>query len=327
MRRISIAVALLVAIVPSIASAQEDVCSKLIDHGLNNIALRTSSQSFTDRLYWRFCDEKYESMSDSKKVEFGVTIKSIPMNLGLDSAEASQKHAKFCGDYRTATDRNSQEAVYTNVMHDKAIDAWRSCIEVTRKQMFIDFRIPPNQKYVDIAMKYTGPASPINFNGVETTAFTCTMNGQPVGPASVVQLGSSEKQLRCERQGMVQTIGGVNSTFYGDAGITVKSDAGNGSVDFISMIDGPARSRFEQVDVKIGQVQANVDSLSQRLAAWSPEDLRGNPSGGGGDYKGATVCPTGSYVTGVEWWGAPHSTKFCIGCLSSMRVLCRPLNR
>ena len=145
--------------------AQEvDVYAKLIDHGLNNIALRTSSEAFADRLFWRFCDEKWESMSESKKTEFGATIKAIPISLGSEGASAAQKFAKFCGDYRSSTDRSSQTAILTNQMHDKAIDAWRSCIETTRRQMYIDFRVPSSPLYVDVSIKYTGPSGTTNTN-------------------------------------------------------------------------------------------------------------------------------------------------------------------
>lgn len=97
LKRIRLITILLLFSTDAAFSQTDDVCAKIIDHGLNNISLKTTVNSLADRLYWRFCDEKYESMSESKKAEFGATIESIPMNLGAEGSSASEKFAKFCG--------------------------------------------------------------------------------------------------------------------------------------------------------------------------------------------------------------------------------------
>jgi hypothetical protein len=35
-------------------------------------------------------------------------------------------------------------------------------------------------------------------------------------------------------------------------------------------------------------------------------------------------CPDGSYAAGVRAWGSESSTRYCIGCLTGVSVLCKP---
>lgn len=311
----------------SIAYSQDgDVCEKIIQHGLNNISLKTNVEASTDRLYWRFCDEKYESMSEAKKLEFGVTIKAIPFSLGAEGSSDAEKFSKFCGDYRSSTDRFSSQSIYTNQMHDKAVDAWRSCIETTRRQMFIDFRIPTNQLYADVSLKYTGPSGKTMFNGVETSGLNCTFNGSPIDASSTFEITPAEKQIRCERNGSPQEIGGVKANYFPDGGITVKTDAGNSSIEFVSMIEGPARTRFELVDKNIADVASQIGTLRTSLRKWPDGGNVGGNGIGSGDDRGASMCPEGHYAVGVNIWGARGPVKYCIGCVDGIQIICRPLN-
>lgn len=38
-----------------------------------------------------------------------------------------------------------------------------------------------------------------------------------------------------------------------------------------------------------------------------------------------STCPPGSYVVGVKSWGAPGSTRYCIGCMTGVQVICQHL--
>lgn len=38
-----------------------------------------------------------------------------------------------------------------------------------------------------------------------------------------------------------------------------------------------------------------------------------------------SACPPGHYVVGLEAKGSPRSTKYCIGCVQAIRVLCQTL--
>ncbi|GEM_PF-5930696 len=306
--------------------AASQVCGRIIDHGLNNISMRTSGHALADRTYWNFCDESYERMSDAKRAEFGATIKGIPLSASGDSQSTSERHRKFCGDYKTSSDVSSQEALMTSRMHDRAIDAWRSCVTAQTSGMLIDFRIPANQRYADIFLKYTGPTGQTNFNGIESTGFTCKVNDSPIGPGSKLPLSPAETAIRCERQFITQDIGGVTSEYYPDGGITVKTDAGNSSTEFVAMIDGPAKNRFSQVDTQMAGIRNDLGTLSTSLLSWNTSDPQRGNMIGGGDESGTTTCPTGQYAVGFQYWGAPRHIRHCVGCASGFQIICRPLN-
>ena len=310
----------------TLAQQTGDVCGRIVDHGLNNVVLRTSALSLADRTYWDYCDEKYENMSDSKKAEFGITIKGVPFSGKAAGASAREQHSKFCGTYKASTDMHSQEALMTSRMHDRAIDAWRSCVTALNSGMSIDFRIPANQRYADIFLRYTGPTGQTNFNGIESTGFSCSINGDTVGPGSKLAITPAETAIRCERQFITQDVGGVTSEYFPDGGITVKSDAGNSSTEFVAMVEGPAKNRFSQVDTRIAGVRASLNELSGNLLNWDASDpTRGNKIGWGNASE-STVCPAGQYAVGFQTWIAPGNIKYCIGCGSGFQVICRPLN-
>jgi hypothetical protein len=69
----------------------------------------------------------------------------------------------------------------------------------------------------------------------------------------------------------------------------------------------------------------NSSSLDTLLVYAKVEPAVGNQSGSG-DPQPQTKCPDGYYVTAINWWGANPSTKFCVGCLSGIQVVCRKLN-
>lgn len=329
MKRIIVCIAPILIATTSIAQpTAEDVCSRIIDHGLNNIALSTNAEAFADRLYWRFCDEKYENMMDHKRTEFGVTIKSIPLNLGGEASSSSQKHAKFCGDHKITTDRRSDTAIYTAKLHDRAIDAWSNCVALTQRSLFIDFRVPQSQKYMDVTLKYTGP-SPTSFTGVEAEGFTCKRSGQEIDASATFQLGPAEDHLRCERDYAELEVAGVTSNYYAASGVTIKTQAGNSAIEFVPMLEGPARSRFEQIDASIAGLHRSVGNLSLSLASWGQGESQANRIGAqqGGSNWGVTKCPAGQYMVGVEGWGAPRPTGYCVNCGWAMRAICRPINQ
>lgn len=75
------------------------------------------------------------------------------------------------------------------------------------------------------------------------------------------------------------------------------------------------------------QEQADVISaLRQNLLSWKGDQPVAGNEVGSGDPRSPTMCPAGYYVAGLNWWGAPSTIKFCIGCVNGLQVICRQLN-
>lgn len=99
-------------------------------------------------------------------------------------------------------------------------------------------------------------------------------------------------------------------------------------------------SEFSFMGLKFGTIQANGQAVGQTnehlsdeisviredLSRWDSEPAVVGNQSGGGDQKVPTMCPDGHYASGINWWGSPGSTRYCIGCLSGIQVVCRRLN-
>lgn len=83
-----------------------------------------------------------------------------------------------------------------------------------------------------------------------------------------------------------------------------------------------------------GQLRTDIDNtvsasagLVSELRLWSPVSERGAVTGlPGGVQYGTSMCPDGFYMVGIQSWGSPGSTRYCIGCLVAAQVICKPLN-
>ena len=81
-----------------------------------------------------------------------------------------------------------------------------------------------------------------------------------------------------------------------------------------------------EVVADIGATKAGLINLQERLLRWSADPAVPGTEVGSGDPKPPTMCPTGYYAAGINWWGAPDTTHYCIGCLSGIQIICRKLN-
>ena len=73
------------------------------------------------------------------------------------------------------------------------------------------------------------------------------------------------------------------------------------------------------------QQQAEIEALQQSASKQASGPVLVGNAVGGGVPAPATTCPDGSYAVGVNWWGSPGNTKYCIGCLSGIQIICRRL--
>jgi|SRR5271165_840764 len=83
---------------------------------------------------------------------------------------------------------------------------------------------------------------------------------------------------------------------------------------------------YEALKERVQKLEQQVDSLRKALPEWSKGEPASGNAVGGGDKQPDTTCPIGQYAVGIRWWGAPGATRYCIGCLSGIQVVCRKLN-
>jgi hypothetical protein len=102
---------------------------------------------------------------------------------------------------------------------------------------------------------------------------------------------------------------------------------------FIAVLILAGTPALSQTAADYANLKSKIDNLEQQLQALKTALPQGPPTDptpgnqvGGGDSQAPTQCPKGQYAVGVRWWGAPGSTRYCIGCLSGIQILCQKFN-
>jgi hypothetical protein len=316
--------------------AQEVVaaCMQFAEHGLRNITVSVSSRALLNRVHDKFCNEEYDALSIDTQAEFGMVVEMIPFDFSGGAGGSKEKHVQFCRDYKQLTVETEDDLQITNLLYARAIDAWSHCIELARKDVFLSASIPESGRFVDVTMKYTGPAGSVAFNGVETSEMNCTMNGVSVGAATSGEITSEESQLRCERSFNEQDVGGIKAAYFPPAAVTVKTAAGILPVEFAEMVDAPAKKLLDAIKADIAGLDTALVRIRNAMNAWGEEqstdilyDQVAFPLG-----KihldvmrdvGPVYCPAGSYVAGVSLQTTTHGE--CNGCLGGVQLVCRKL--
>lgn len=85
-------------------------------------------------------------------------------------------------------------------------------------------------------------------------------------------------------------------------------------------------SPVKEVIACIKEQQNSIATLRQSLSVWSPNASVAGNEVGSGDHQAPTMCPPNYYAVGINWWGAPGTTRYCVGCLSGIQVVCAKLN-
>jgi hypothetical protein len=80
---------------------------------------------------------------------------------------------------------------------------------------------------------------------------------------------------------------------------------------------------------RVAVLEERLDSLERVLssAIQTPEISVVSPvtSGTQAVPYGAAYCPPGQVPVGLKAWGSPDTTRYCIGCLTGVALLCQPL--
>lgn len=324
-----------VSLLPGGVLAQ-DVCAPALSAALKDTMTKHGVYYLADRLKWDYEGVSYSSLSDRQKQEFGLVYDQLDLDFTSDQASTEEKFNAFTQKYQTRTDRYSSESISVSNIKDKQIEEWGKCIQYTQSDLFIAFDPAGTRKHVTVQIRYTG-AVPIEFQGVETYNMSCSHNGAPVLPETRMQLHTQMITLNCSRNMAIYEMGGLTSEYYPDASVTVKTIEGSSRYEFVSMIDGPAKTKFEAVDrsivdvsvdarERIGVVQTQLDRMKAALGSWPSEVSKGPTMGANvSGHGGTSLCPNGTYMVGMSYVGARGA--HCDGCVATFTPICRALNR
>ncbi|HEX8535153.1 MAG TPA: hypothetical protein VF662_13395, partial [Allosphingosinicella sp.] len=311
------------------AQAQIDRCNALLEHGISNLRTQTSENTYLSVIKDHYCSTSYDSMSNDKKLSFSAVVKSIPVGLSGSSSSARDKHQQFCRDFQTTVSTSSQEYLNTVQIQGRALDAWNRCQQLASRNLEVTMTPLANNSEVDFQLLWRGTGTS-RLRGVDTTNMSCMMDGGRLGGNENITLsGQSARSVRCTRRSEQIPMNGVNAKYYPDANVKLKTQEGDYLMEFADMVNGPADTRFKQLEAEIARAHLEMAAYRAVLqnatgAPVSRFEGRRDFAYGGSHYGSETSCATGSYVTGFAIQDADTGSK-CQPCISNILVTCSRL--
>lgn len=317
----------IVALNPVLASAEEpgQVCTALLEHGIKNVIDYSSEYDYLSVLKDDYCSSSFSSLSKSRQDGFELSIKKLPLKYSGGSSKASEQHAHFCREYGNLQSGSGQSRYSASTLYDKAIDAWRDCVNLAIGGTQIKPSVTPDLKIVDVNLSVTRGAA--TFTGVETTNMQCTMDGESVGPNVSIPLTSEARSLRCSRKSTPLQFNSDTVQFFPQANVKVKASTGDFRVDLYEMIDGPANDRISRLEAEIASLRSFATTTTTDLAALGGARdgqtfVVNNPRMGN---KGAK-CPAGTFISSVVATKGVGG-KYGVDGISELTVRCSPLRK
>ena len=84
---------------------------------------------------------------------------------------------------------------------------------------------------------------------------------------------------------------------------------------------------IDELRGQLRDLTSQINNLSNGLVRSDPQQPPNQPTGPSGNTANAyavQTCPIGYYAVGIQAWGSPGSTKYCIGCLTGVALICKP---
>jgi hypothetical protein len=322
----SLVAAITLILLPSISSSQTDgsVCTALLEHGITNVINYSSEYDYVTVIKDNYCSSSFSSLTKTRQDAFESSIKKLPIKYRGGSTRTQEQHEHFCREYGKLGSGSGQSRYSASSLYDKAIDAWRDCVNLALGGTQIRPSITPDQKFVDFSVSVSrGQAV---FTGVDTANMTCQMDGSAVGPSTSVQLSSVAKSLRCERSGTKLQFNSATVQFYPAANVKVKTSTGDYRVDLYEMIDGPAADRIARLEAEIAGLRfalngVNTDIQKLGQSQDGTEFSAVGPGIGGGQPH---TCPPGTFVSMIQ---ASESVagRYAVDGIKKITFKCTPV--
>lgn len=311
-----VAAALLGATGLAFSQDEGAVCTALLEHGVSNVVSYTNDSDSIGVVVDNYCQETYSSLSKSKQQGFEATVKKLPVKLTNNRGSASETHALFCREYKNFTSSAVKTRYNAKDLYDKALDAWRNCVELALGGTRIKSTVSPEQRIVDFNLSTTRGQS--TFTGVDTMNMTCQMDGNPVGATANVLLTANAKSMRCERTMVKAQLLSSVAEFYPPANVKVKTTTGDYRVDLYEMVDGPVAGRLQRIE-------ASIADLAERIKSLGVDQTEAAALNVNSTYFTAAApkhsCPPGTFVSALQ---APDRVggRFAVDALKTLRFTC-----
>lgn len=328
---ITISIAILVVYTNQASTAE--TCESVLKYAGNKTLKEITTEQSNDLDYYFNCT----SEGKQKSGNLGIVYGALEIKLG----GSSYKEANSCTEKVRTIDTEQIHLLLQSEPVEAAITAWLSCEKARNYNVQVEMFDDPDAVGTRVENPTTGDltfwvSAAKLVNGTNTsTGDTCTIlppTAKQTVQAGIVEVKVSAKgatAVSCPRDVVIENRDGIFTRYNPAMNIRMASaDADQFSFPFVErIIDGGKVARLDAVEHRLGELGGTVSTLSSRIEfmGGGSEVVRGGVHGAGsGIDHGTAGCPPGEYVAGVHFWGAPGSTKYCIGCFHGAQVVCKP---
>jgi hypothetical protein len=118
----------LILSLPSLAYAQEDLCSDILRVGVHN-HFQNVKYSELSSIMWKWaCSSSFASAKDEFSYGIDVVVEGIPIGQNLTKSSLDEWQKQNCSEDQRKFNTSSFESTMRSVLDRGAVDAWRSCM-------------------------------------------------------------------------------------------------------------------------------------------------------------------------------------------------------
>jgi len=276
------------------ATAVAQDCNSLIAHGIRNVRSSKSQGAATAMKYYNNCGKNYGLMTDSQLAAVEVTVYGEGSgNASYSRSQREERLNQWCTTNKETAESYRNDVDEAQDIFAPALTAWNVCNSMASNSVQILPSITPDDRTVDIKIKYSGPVGTVMLQGVPTESFKCKYSGSDAAPVTLPHaLTTTLTNVHCER--LAPTAAqrdGANYEVLQRATITVQT-AGDSLQLFF-----PEKWDPELPQAEAARIRGDIESLKRIIPTGTIFSFVGTISPPGWALcDGATVNRAGEYA-------------------------------
>ena len=209
------------------AANASEYCLQVLDRGLREYSIRTSSTTYLNSIHSRYCDSSSNLRSGSENFGLEAVVKQLPVKLTGGSSSATEAIRNFCKSYQSSTTDLNDDYLYQEKIIQRAYDSFEQCLLIANTGVTLTHTVR-SLKNMDFYLA-AGLARPVTLNGISSTDnVSCTgiVNGEleTFNPETVVVVdGNTSLNISCVRTPVADGNGGE---LFEEATVTLLTNVG-----------------------------------------------------------------------------------------------------
>ena len=189
---------------PSIALANSQVCTAILEHGITDIVTSSNASDFEQYLHQNICYERSGSQRADERARVSALFDALSFGLSRGVSSVSEYRDKYCMDDVSKRSASIQAALSVRRLSSNALSAWSRCVAATTNGWQPRFD-PIDERTVTFGLNYTGDGI-VRITGVRITsdrdhAVSCHTGTAPIDSEDFepIQLSTDGWSMTCER--------------------------------------------------------------------------------------------------------------------------------